>query len=153
MPTLEIRVADAVATADETILLSAIVRAMVATALRASDAGEPAPRPRSELVRAACWRAARDGLAGESVDLPATSLIPVTARVDQLLTWIEPALRHHGDLELVRSGWSRLRADGNGADRQCLTYRRRASFPDVVDHLIASTTISGSDSVALAQSP
>lgn len=143
VPTLEIRVADAVATADETVLLSAIVRAMVATALSAIQVGEPAPRPLPEILRVACWRAARDGLAGESVDLPTTRLIPATARIDQLLRWIESALRHHGDLELVRSGWARLHAGGTGADRQRLSYRRRASFTDVVDHLIASTTIGG----------
>ncbi|RKT87235.1 carboxylate-amine ligase [Saccharopolyspora antimicrobica] len=151
VPTLEIRVADAVATAEETVLLSAIVRAAAATALSAVHVGEPAPRPQPEILRVACWRAARDGLAGESVDLPTTRLVPATARIDQLLTWIEPALRQHGDLELVLSGWSRLRAEGGGADRQRLAYRRRASFTDVVDHLIASTTTGDRDGMALAQ--
>ncbi len=140
VPTLEFRVADAASTADETLLLAAIVRAMAATALKAIDEGEAAPRPRPEMLRAACWRAARDGLAGEGVDLPTGSLVPAPALIEQLLTWIQPALRRHGDLDLVRAGWSRLRADGNGADRQRAAYRRRTSIPDVVDHLIASTT-------------
>ncbi|MEE4419125.1 MULTISPECIES: glutamate--cysteine ligase [Streptomyces] len=140
VPTLEVRVADAAATADETVLFSAIVRAMVATALKAVDAGEPAPRPRPELLRAACWRAARDGLSGQSVDLPTSHLVPAGARVDRLLTWIRPALRAYGDLGLVRFGWSRLRAVGNGADRQRLAHQRRRSLPDVVDHLIAAAS-------------
>ncbi|MGW1373077.1 carboxylate-amine ligase [Streptomyces sp. NPDC002446] len=143
VPTLEIRVADATATADETVLLSAIVRAMVATALQAIDTGEAAPRPRPELLRAASWRAARDGLGGQSVNLPDSRLVSVTTYVDRLLTWIHPALRRNGDLELVRDGWSRLRAHGNGADRQRAAYQRRAGFPDVVDHLIASATPAG----------
>ncbi|MER7076932.1 carboxylate-amine ligase [Saccharopolyspora kobensis] len=151
VPTLEIRVADAVATAEETVLLSAIVRAAAATALSAVHLGEPAPRPQPEILRVACWRAARDGLAGESVALPTTRLVPATTRIDQLLAWIEPALRQHGDLQLVLSGWSRLRAGGGGADRQRLAYRRRASFTDVVDHLIASTTTGESDDMALAR--
>jgi carboxylate-amine ligase len=145
VPTLEIRVADAVATADETVLLSAIVRAMVATSMRAVSAGEAAPRPQPEILRAACWRAARDGLAGKSVDLPTSRPVPVATRVNQLLAWIAPALRHHGDLELVDAGWARLRADGNGASRQRAAHRRRAVLPDVVDHLIASTTPANRD--------
>ncbi|MFD8543129.1 glutamate--cysteine ligase [Streptomyces sp. NPDC059649] len=140
VPTLEIRVADAAATADETVLFSAIVRAMVATSLKAIDAGEPAPRPRPELLRAACWRAARDGLSGQSVALPSSRLVPAVARVDRLLAWIRPALRAYGDLERVRSGWARLQAVGNGADRQRTAGQRRHSLSDVVDHLIAATT-------------
>lgn len=145
VPTLEVRVADAPATADETLLLSAIVRAMVATALAMIDAREPAPRPRPEILRAACWRAARDGLVGQSVDLSTGRLIPAAARVDQLLTWIRPALRDQGSLALVSDGWSRLRVGGNGADRQRVAYRRRSSFSDVVDQLIASTTPANRD--------
>ncbi|MEU5011054.1 glutamate--cysteine ligase [Streptomyces sp. NPDC021749] len=140
VPTLEIRVADAAATADETVLFSAVVRAMVATALKAIEAGEPAPRPEPELLRAACWRAARDGLSGQSIALPTSRLVPAVARVDQLLAWIRPALRAYGDLELVRLGWSRLQAVGNGADLQRAAYERRHSLPDVVDHLIAAAT-------------
>ncbi|MEU7576598.1 glutamate--cysteine ligase [Streptomyces sp. NPDC041068] len=140
VPTLEIRVPDAAATADETLLASAIVRAMVATTLQAVVAGEASPRPRPELLRAACWRAARDGLSGVSVELPTSRLIPVASRVEQLLAWIQPALRHYGDLELVRAGWSRLRSAGNGAHRQRAAYRRRDSLADVVDHLIVSTS-------------
>ncbi|MYX94064.1 hypothetical protein GT045_04375 [Streptomyces sp. SID486] len=50
------------------------------------------------------------------------------------------ALRDHGDLELVRTAWRRLRADGNGADRQRFVHQRRSSLLDVVDHLITHTT-------------
>lgn len=137
VPTLEVRVADAATTADETLLLAAVVRAMAATALEEIDAGETAPRPQPEILRAACWRAARDGLAGQSVDLPSAHLIPAPALAERLLTWIQPALRRHGDTDLVRAGWSRLRR-GNGAERQRAAYRRRASLLDVVDHLIVS---------------
>ncbi|ASU81670.1 glutamate--cysteine ligase [Nocardiopsis gilva YIM 90087] len=145
VPTLEVRVADAPVTADDTLLLSAVVRGMVATALTAIDAGEPAPHPKPEILRGACWRAARDGLTGQSVDLSTGRLIPAAARVDQLLTWILPALRDQGSLALVSDGWSRLRASGNGADRQRVAYRRRISLSDVVDHLIAATTPANRD--------
>ncbi|MEU6669292.1 glutamate--cysteine ligase [Streptomyces sp. NPDC046727] len=140
VPTLEVRVADAAAAADETVVLAALVRAMVATALKAIGAGESAPRPQPEILRAACWRAARDGLAGTAVDLPTSRLVPATTRVELLLDWVLPALERFGDLDLVRAGWSRLRSGGNGADRQRAAYRRRGHLADVVDHLVSCTT-------------
>ncbi|WP_345942647.1 glutamate--cysteine ligase [Streptomyces sp. SID486] len=140
VPTLEVRVADAVTTAEETLLLCAVVRAMAATALKAVADGEPAPRPRPEVLRAACWRAARDGLAGHSLDPVTNTLGPSRAGVEQCLAEVAPALRDHGDLELVRTAWRRLRADGNGADRQRFVHQRRSSLLDVVDHLITHTT-------------
>lgn len=136
LPTLEIRTADAATAADETLLLATLVRAMVATALKAVDAGEPAPRPRPEILRAACWRAARDGLNGAGTELPGSRLTPVAPQVERLIAWIRPALEQHGDLDLVRAGWSRLRAGGSGADHQRAAYRSRASLHDVVDHLV-----------------
>ncbi|MGW8378903.1 glutamate--cysteine ligase [Streptomyces sp. ODS28] len=138
VPTLEVRAADAATTPEDTLLLAAIVRAMTATALAAVEAGEPAPRPRPELLRAACWRAARDGLSGQSVDLPTSRLTPAHHHLEQLLTWIRPALQRHGDLDLVRAAWSRLRAQGDGATRQRAAHRQRAHVPDVVDHLITA---------------
>ncbi|MFF8729410.1 glutamate--cysteine ligase [Streptomyces sp. NPDC015171] len=138
VPTLEFRVADATATAADTVLLAAITRAMVATALTRITAGEPAPRPQREILRAAHWRAARDGLAGAGVDLPASRLIPAAARIESLLAWIHSALERLGDGPLVRDGWSRLRTHGTGSDRQRAAYRSRGSLTDVVDHLVTT---------------
>ncbi|WP_344534883.1 glutamate--cysteine ligase [Streptomyces albiaxialis] len=140
VPTLEFRAPDALATAEEATLLAALVKAMAATALAAVAAGEPAPRPQQELLRAACWRAARDGLSGQSVDLPASRLVPTAVRLDRLLNWVAPALRAHGDLDLVCGAWTRLRLGGNGADRQRAAYRRGTRLPGVVDHLIEAAT-------------
>ncbi|GAA2776205.1 hypothetical protein GCM10010521_63670 [Streptomyces rameus] len=153
VPTLEIRVADAVTTAEETLLLCAVVRALAATALKAVADGEPAPRPRPEVLRAACWRAARDGLTGHSLDPVTSALIPSPVHIEQCLAAVEPALRDHGDLELVRTGWNRLCADGNGADRQRVVHQRRSSLPDVVDHLITHTAPPDPRAVPMASWP
>ncbi|MEV0112566.1 glutamate--cysteine ligase [Streptomyces sp. NPDC050844] len=138
VPTLEVRIADAACAVEDTALLAAVVRALAATALRAIASGEPAPRPEPELLRAACWRAARDGLTGHGVDPLTGRLVPVRTHVQRMLSWIRPALHRHGDLEVVRAGWARLCAEGNGADRQRAVYRRRSNLHDVVDHLALS---------------
>ncbi|MFC9926190.1 glutamate--cysteine ligase [Streptomyces sp. NPDC127190] len=138
VPTLEFRIADASTAADDTVLLAAIARAMVAAAQQAIDAGEPPYRPEAEMLRAACWRAARDGLTGEAIDLATGRLEPACAQVGRLLAWLGPALRRHGDTDVVRAGWERLRAEGCGADRQRAAYGRRTVLTDVVDHLVAA---------------
>jgi carboxylate-amine ligase len=140
VPTLEFRVADATATPRETVLLAGLVRAMAATALRAATTGEPAVRPAPEMLRAACWRAARDGLTGQGIDLSTGRLSPAADQIDQLLSSLQPALKDHGDTELVNTLWSRVRATGNGADRQRAAHQRRRRLTDVVDHLNSSIT-------------
>ncbi|MFF8931357.1 glutamate--cysteine ligase [Streptomyces longwoodensis] len=139
LPTIEVRVADAALTPHDTLLLAAVVRALTATALTALRAGEPAPRPAPELLRAACWRAARDGLAGHGIDPLTGRLEPQTALVERLLHTITPALRRHEDLDLVREQWQRLRTEGTGADRQRAAFRGSTNAHDVVDFVISAT--------------
>lgn len=140
VPTLEIRVADAAATARDTVTLAAVVRALVATALADIDAGKPASRPPAHLLRTACWRAARDGLAGDGVDLDSRRLVPATVLVERLLTELRPALLLHGDLDTVLAGYARQRVLGTGADRQRAALGRRGSYLDVVDDLMGAMT-------------
>ncbi|WND32987.1 glutamate--cysteine ligase [Streptomyces sp. BB1-1-1] len=139
LPTIEVRVADAALTPDDTLLLAAVVRALTATALTAVQAGDRAPRPAPEVLRAACWRAARDGLAGHGIDPLTSRLAAQTALVEQMLHTIAPALRQHEDLDFVREQWQRLRAEGTGADRQRAAYRQRSSTHGVVDYIVSAT--------------
>ncbi|MFD3513835.1 glutamate--cysteine ligase [Streptomyces sp. NPDC058663] len=138
VPTLEFRFADATTTPGETVLLAGILRALTALALEAIAADEPAFRPGPEMLRAACWRAARHGLAGQGIDLATGGLSPAVGQVDQLLSRLRPALLGHGDIGLVHTLWSLQRAQGNGAERQRAAHRTRGSLTDVVDHLIDS---------------
>lgn len=138
VPTVEVRVADAVSTVSDVVLLAGVVRALACDALRAIEAGVPPLRPPPELLRAACWRAARDGLGGAGIDLSTRRLAPAATQAVSLLSRARPALERHGDVPLVRTAWSRLQVDGSGADRQRAAYRRRGSPVDVIDHLIAS---------------
>ncbi|MVO85546.1 YbdK family carboxylate-amine ligase [Streptomyces sp. p1417] len=140
VPTLEVRVADAALTAGDTVLLAALVRALTTAALHAVRTGEPAPRPAPEMLRAACWRAARDGLTGDGIDPVTGGLVPQTELVERLLARVAPALRRHGDLDLTREQWARLRAEGNGAERQRAAFRRRSSLHDVVDYVVSVTS-------------
>ncbi|MER5302539.1 glutamate--cysteine ligase [Streptomyces lasiicapitis] len=140
VPTLEVRVADALTTADETIVYAALVRALVATALHAVRAGDQAPNPSPEVLRAAYWRAARDGLTGQGFDAHSARPLPAEALADLLFAHVRPALERSGDLENVREGWAWLRGNGTGAHRQRRAHDRRTRLEDVVDYLITATS-------------
>ncbi|OSZ56377.1 hypothetical protein OQI_33300, partial [Streptomyces pharetrae CZA14] len=87
----------------------------------------------------ACWRAARDGLGGDTVDLRTGRLEPARTHVERLWKSLSPALSAQ-EGTLLDAAMARLRAQGNGAQRQRAAYRRRQHLPDVVDHLIQNAT-------------
>jgi len=137
VPTIEIRVADVPVTARATALLAILVRALVARALEAVDNGDPGPDVPAEMLRAAYWRAARDGLVGYGIDLRSGALVRATDQVTRLVDELAPALG--ADLGPAREGLGDLLATGNGAIRQ----RRAAAggdLADVVDHLLEAVS-------------
>ncbi|WP_413755653.1 glutamate--cysteine ligase [Streptomyces sp. MMBL 11-3] len=139
VPTLEIRVADAAPTVDDTLLLAAAVKGLAGTALDAVRDGQPGPRLQAEMLRAACWRAARDGVKGQSIDLASSGLEPASRRLEQL--WDTATTLDPGEVPVVDSARRHLAARGNGADRQRAAYRHRHNHLDVVDHLVQQATV------------
>jgi carboxylate-amine ligase len=67
-PTVEVRIGDVCLTVDDTVLLAGLVRALVATVRAEVLAGRPAPQIDHQVLVAAHWRAARDGLENMTVD-------------------------------------------------------------------------------------
>jgi carboxylate-amine ligase len=138
-PTVEVRAADVPGTAEESTLLAALVRALVMTAPAAVDRGDPGPQLQAEVLRAACWLAARDGLRGQTVDA-LTGLAADAAQLPGLLLrYAGPALEATGDLPTVATGLRRLLALGSGADRQRTAHARRGSVADAVDAMVEQT--------------
>jgi carboxylate-amine ligase len=131
-PTVEVRVGDVCLTVSETLLVAALVRALVATALRDVHAGRRAPAVNERLLAAAHWRAGRDGLEGLAVDPVHGGLQPARRRLQELLWRVRPALIHAGDLALVRGVLDELSGGGSGAARQRRAYRRRRTMGDVL---------------------
>jgi glutamate---cysteine ligase / carboxylate-amine ligase len=137
-PTLEVRATDVAMTAEESALLAVLVRALVAQAGAAVDRGEPGPPVPTEVMRAAYWLAARDGLDGNGLDVHSGRPVSAVELVQRLVREVSPTLDRHGDLERATGWLGRLMAAGDGAARQ----RRTAAtgrLTDVVDHLIGRT--------------
>jgi carboxylate-amine ligase len=134
-PTVEVRVADVCPTADDAILLTGLVRALVATAVDDIAAGLTAPPVPDSLVRAAHWTAARHGLDGTLIDLRLHRARPAWDLVDELFATVSPALLRHGDLPLIVNQLGRLRAKGTGAHRQRLVHERTGDLMAVLADL------------------
>lgn len=129
-PTVEVRVADVCQDVTDTVLLAALTRALVETALQ--DAAE-APAPvRTSLLRAAAWRAARFGLSGELLDPTEARPRPASEMLDRLVEHVAPALARTGDEHLVHDSIARILVRGTGAEMQRAALARRGLMGDVV---------------------
>jgi carboxylate-amine ligase len=125
LPTVEVRVSDIPLTIDETVLLATLIRALVMTAL---DEGTQGPSLEPEVLRAAYWLAARDGLTGNALDVLKAEPMPMTKAVEGLRQYVEPALQELGEAEAVEDRIQRVLATGNGAVRQRKAFREGANL-------------------------
>jgi carboxylate-amine ligase len=96
-------------------MLAAIIRGLATTAMvREFPGNEPEP----ELLNAALWHAARDGISDNLVHPNTGQMLPAKQVTGDLIDLIGDTLDEHGDRDTV-SGWlDRLFAEGTGADRQ-----------------------------------
>ncbi|WP_307248631.1 carboxylate-amine ligase [Catenuloplanes indicus] len=141
-PTVEIRVGDVCATARDTVLITALLRALVATAIDDVRDGIPAPDVPECTVTAAHWRAARDGLDAELFDLRVGHSRPAGHLVGDLLATASPALIRHGDLPSVIAALSLLRRVGTGAARQRRVLQATGDLRHVLN-MVARLTVMG----------
>jgi carboxylate-amine ligase len=135
-PTIEIRVGDVAATAQEATLFAIIVRCLVANAMELVADGVAAPKVPGELLRAGMWRAAKDGLGGRCPDPRTGELRPVQAILDEQIGHDTPELKRTGELELVTSTLDWIRQRGGGADRQRRAWRERGRLDDALDEIV-----------------
>ena len=114
LPTLEVRSMSVGTDVDDAVALAVLIRALVTTASAKVVAGDRGPRPPSELLRAAYWRAARDGWSGGGVDALSGQILPVPVQATRLFDYIRPALEDHGDVEVMTRFLRRLEARRDG---------------------------------------
>jgi YbdK family carboxylate-amine ligase len=131
-PTVEVRIADTTPRLDDAVLQAALVRSLVRVAADEALRDADFARPRSEVVRAARWRAARVGVRGSLVDLRAGGLVDGPVLVAAMLDRLRPDLEELGDWdevsELAASGLSR----DTSAERQRRVLAETGLLRDVV---------------------
>lgn len=137
--TIEFRVADICLTVDEAVMLAGIIQALVQTCYTHIMDHKTQPITRPELVRAAHWHAARYGLGDALIDVEQQRKIPAHMHVEQLLTFIRPALESNGNWEEISELVRRTLKEGNGAIRQDAVYQRNANMSNLVDYIVEET--------------
>ena len=149
-PTVEVRISDVCTDPDDAVLIAALLRGLVSSAaLRSMEerdrseermaAGTSAEYVwRSELLRAAQWRAARYGLSDRLLDPTTGKLDKSHAVLERLVDVAREQLEETGDLDLVDDGIQRALAE-SGASRQRAAYERSGSVTGVVDDVVERT--------------
>ena len=129
--TVELRICDVQATAQESDALAALMVACVAQAARDVDDGLPFADPAPRLVEENMWRAIRYGLDGTLIDLERAEEFGARDAIERLLAWTLPV---RAELGIEPSFPER-----NGAPRQHALIAAGASREEVFAASVAET--------------
>lgn len=132
-PTVEIRTADVCREPDDAVLVAALVRGLVETAVAEWERGVPPDPVRTAVLRLATWRAGHSGLTGDLVDPRTWRPAPAATVLTGLLDHLTPALDAVGDLGVVRELLAGVLARGTGSDRQRAVFARTGSLAAILE--------------------
>jgi carboxylate-amine ligase len=136
-PTVEIRICDAQPDLEESRSLAALCYSLAARIARAVDEGEPLPSWPHRLLEENMWRAIRNGISGELLDLERGESIPARARLEQLLDWVQPVAD-----ELGAAQWLAI-PERNAAERQIARHEEGGSMEEIfVEQIRAGERVS-----------
>ena len=138
-PTVEVRAADVCLSVADTVLIAALIRALVETAAAEWAQGRPVPDVSAGLLRLATWRAGRSGLAEDLLDPFTVQPRPAPEVMEHLLEHVRPALEAAGDAGQVDRAWQDLRARGTGADFQRRVWAESGDLSEVVRQSLTRT--------------
>ena len=101
--TVEVRICDAQATAQESEALAALMIACIAQAARDVDEGVPFTDPAPRLIEENMWRAIRFGMDGWLIDLERGEVHPARDAIERLVAWTGRSVASSGSSWHFRS--------------------------------------------------
>jgi carboxylate-amine ligase len=139
--TVEVRICDAQATAQESDALAGLMVACVAQAARDVDEGAPFTNQPQRMIEENMWRAIRFGMDGQLIDLERGEEYPARQAIERLGAWTAPVRGELGiDLNFPEQ---------NGAQRQRRMIERGASREEVFAASVHETRQTYSEEVAV----
>jgi glutamate---cysteine ligase / carboxylate-amine ligase len=139
--TVEVRICDAQATAQESDALVSLMVACIAQAMRDVDEGVPFADPAPRLIEENMWRAIRFGLDGWLIDLERAEEYPAREAVARLAAWTAPIRAELGiDLTFPEQ---------NGAQRQRRMIEAGATPEEVFSASVKETRQTYSEEVTV----
>jgi carboxylate-amine ligase len=139
--TLEVRICDAQASAQESEALAGLLVACIAQAVRDVDERVPFEDPAPRLIEENMWRAIRHGLDGRLIDLERAEEYPAREAIERLLAWTAPV---RAELAIEPAFPER-----NGAQRQRQMIDAGATREEVFAASVEETTQSYSEEVTV----
>jgi carboxylate-amine ligase len=133
--TVEIRVMDSQTRVEHTLAIAALIQAMVKELAEHYEAGKSLSRYPYEMLDENKWLAARHGLEGELVDLPATDRVTAKELTRRLMDRLRP---HSEDLGSAAEfdGLEDILDNGTGSARQALVYEANHDLREVVRDIV-----------------
>jgi glutamate---cysteine ligase / carboxylate-amine ligase len=132
-PTIEIRICDGQPRVEEAQSLAAFAYALTARIARAIDEGEPLPNHPHRMIEENFWRAIRNGLTGDLIDLATLRVRPARAALEELVAWMLPIAD-----ELGVTPYLKVPA-ANAAERQIVRNEEGASLEEIYAEQVAET--------------
>jgi carboxylate-amine ligase len=123
--TVEMRICDAQASAEDSTTLAALITSCVAQAALDHDEDAPFEDPPSRLIEENFWRAIRYGLSGEFIDLERGDVLPTRARLERLLDWVAPVADEIGAAPYL------MIPERNAAERQIARFGDGATLEQI----------------------
>ncbi len=139
--TVEVRICDAQASAQESEALAGLMVACIAQAARDVDERAPFEDPAPRMIEENMWRAIRFGLDGRLIDLSRAEEYPAREAVERLLAWTAPV---RAELAI-----DPVFPERNGAQRQRQLIEAGAAREDVFAASVNETTQSYSEEVTV----
>ncbi|MEA2379199.1 MAG: glutamate---cysteine ligase / carboxylate-amine ligase [Thermoleophilaceae bacterium] len=133
--TVEIRVMDSQTRVEHTLAIAALIQAMVKELAEHYDEGKSLSRYPYEMLDENKWLAARHGLEGELVDLPATDRVGAAELARRLMDRLRPHAEDLGSADDF-DGLEDILENGTGAARQALVYEANHDLHEVVRDIV-----------------
>jgi carboxylate-amine ligase len=133
--TVEIRVMDSQTRVEHTLAIAALIQAMVKELAEHYDAGRSLSRYPYEMLDENKWLAARHGLEGELVDLPATDRVTAKELTRRLMDRLRPQAEDLGsaaEFDCLED----ILDNGTGSGRQALVYEANHDLREVVRDIV-----------------
>jgi carboxylate-amine ligase len=136
--TIEVRVMDSQTRVEHTLAIAALIQAMAKELAEHYEAGKELSRYPYEMLDENKWLAARHGLEGELVDLPATERVAAVELGRRLMERLRPHAEELGSVDEF-DGLEDILDNGTGAARQALVYEANHDLKEVVREIVDAT--------------
>jgi carboxylate-amine ligase len=134
-PTIEIRICDGQPRVEEAQSLAAFAYALTARIARAVDEAEPLPDHPHRMIEENFWRAIRNGLSGELIDLATLRVRPARAVLEELVEWTLPLAD-----ELGVTPYLKIPA-ANAAERQIARFGEGGTLDAIYAEQVEETVV------------